>query len=167
MNKKLNHKKHYDDKLKELKESNHLKTETSKKNILETNYLNNNNSESSLNNISGKKKFPTHSHIWNKNPSNKEIEFALNPLGERTGGVKISNYVLIKKTDPKVLASLNKPFKPKGYVFTKENYERIHPGTWFFSPTDQIDCWSCCMNHDKDSEGCVKNLISGGKTVLD
>lgn len=163
MNKKLNHKKHVEVKL---QESCNLKTEISKKDLFESN-IKINTEENDLGILSGRKKFPVHFHIWNKNPANKEVEFALNPLGARTGGVKISNHVLIKKTDPKVLASLNKPFIPKGYVFSKEKYERIHPGTWFFSGTDQIDCWSCCMNHDKDSEGCVKNLISGGKAILD
>jgi hypothetical protein len=41
-----------------------------------------------------------------------------------------------------------------------------HNGKWEINKNEGIECWSCCVNADKDSEGCVANVIDKHRWIL-
>jgi hypothetical protein len=42
----------------------------------------------------------------------------------------------------------------------------FHNGKWEMNAIDKVECWSCCMNLQKDSEGCVANFKDKHKWIL-
>ena len=72
---------------------------------------------------------------------------------------------LRKSMKKKELKPLNKPFIPQGYTFAKEKVKYYHPGKWFMCDSEGLECYSCCMNENKDSIGCIKEKISGGASL--
>lgn len=41
-----------------------------------------------------------------------------------------------------------------------------HNGKWEMSKSEKKESWSCCMNSDKDSEGCVAVIKDKQKWIL-
>lgn len=41
-----------------------------------------------------------------------------------------------------------------------------HNGKWEMNPIEKEDTWSCCMNSDKNSEGCVAVKVDKSKWIL-
>lgn len=41
-----------------------------------------------------------------------------------------------------------------------------HNGKWAMSAVEKYECWSCCMNSDKDSDGCVGVKVDKSKWIL-
>jgi hypothetical protein len=41
-----------------------------------------------------------------------------------------------------------------------------HNGKWQMNPVEKEECWSCCMNNEKGSEGCVAVKVDKQKWVL-
>lgn len=48
---------------------------------------------------------------------------------------------------------------------TKER-KYYHNGKWELNRIDNEECWSCCMNADKESEGCVAVIKDKQKWIL-
>jgi hypothetical protein len=46
---------------------------------------------------------------------------------------------------------------------TKKYY---HNGKWEFNPIEKEESWSCCMNAEKNSEGCVAVKCDKSKWIL-
>jgi hypothetical protein len=41
-----------------------------------------------------------------------------------------------------------------------------HNGKWEMNPIEKCESWSCCMNADKNSEGCVAVKVDKSKWIL-
>ena len=41
-----------------------------------------------------------------------------------------------------------------------------HNGKWALSAVEKAECWSCCMNGEKESEGCVGVKVDKSKWIL-
>lgn len=64
-----------------------------------------------------------------------------------------NNKKLKNSKSKKTIQCINKIHESQGINFITKYH---HPGKWQFIIQEQMECWSCCLNEEKESEGCVK-----------
>ena len=51
-------------------------------------------------------------------------------------------------------------------LMNKKTKKYYHNGKWELCKVDEKESWSCCMNADKNSEGCVAVVVDKEKWIL-
>lgn len=78
---------------------------------------------------------------------------------------KLNNEIPVSKMkhskSKKTMDCINKIQESQGIKFFTKYH---HPGKWMFIIQEQMECWSCCLNENKDSEGCLKE--KGVKVII-
>lgn len=69
----------------------------------------------------------------------------------------IKNFIDPECTLKPDLSKTSKPEKVRKY---------FHNGKWQMMKAEGVECWSCCMNAEKDNEGCVANFKDKNKWIL-
>lgn len=146
LNISLNHKPHLETKIQERQNGDHDPLQTE------------------MHSRSQSKKYPYHYMPWNskleKEESGRYSNNSKFKLGCKLKEDYLSTHNYTQLANAKPVA--------KGMKYENAVFKYYHPGKWrIVEDVSSNEVWTCCMSYTENSKGCMKEHISGGKTIKD